>query len=443
MPDLLSGPVDEVRATTPARSVTAAGGPPRIGFFGLLGSGNIGNDGSLDVALTEVLARHPDAQIGFFCAGADVISARYGLPAARLNWYRREYETASGPLGLVLKAVGKLIDIVRTADWVRRFDVVIVPGMGVLAADLPVRPWGFPYSMFLLSMTGRLFRTKVAFVSVGSDTIQQSATRKLYVTAAKWAAYRSYRDRRSRDALAAMGVDTSRDRVFPDLVFALPTPEVRPAAPTRTVAVGIMDYHGGNDDRQRAHRLHADYLDAMKRLVRWLVVEKDFDVRLLTGDRADENIARDIVRDSVMYTPSARHPRVSVDPPQSLGQLMQQLAPVQIVVAMRYHNVLCALKMLKPTVSIAYAAKNDELLAGVGLGRYCQSADKLDFDLLVKQVADLESRQDLIRTDLELSNQRFAEQVHEQFDDISKKLITRRRRGAGRGLGRLPGRWGR
>ena len=317
---------------TETRSGAAAGRPPRIGFFGLLGSGNIGNDGSLDVALTEVLARHPDAEIGFFCAGADVISARYGLPAARLNWYRREYETASGPFGLALKAVGKLIDIVRTAAWVRRFDVVIVPGMGVLAADLPVRPWGFPYSMFLLSMTGRLFRTKIAFVSVGSDAIRQSATRKLYVTAAKWAAYRSYRDRRSRDALAGMGVDTSRDRVFPDLVFALPTPDVEPAASTRVVAVGIMDYHGGNDDRERAHRLHADYLDAMKRLVRWLVVERDFDVRLLTGDHADESVAHDIVRDSLSYTAAARRPRVSVDPPQSLSQLMQQLADRKSVV---------------------------------------------------------------------------------------------------------------
>ena len=55
-----------------------------------------------------------------------------------------------------------------TASWVRRHDAVIVPGMGVLEVTVPMRPWQTPYSMFLLSVSGRLFRTKVAYVSVGT-----------------------------------------------------------------------------------------------------------------------------------------------------------------------------------------------------------------------------------------------------------------------------------
>ena len=53
-----------------------------------------------------------------------------------------------------------------------------------------------------------------------------------------------------------MGVDISRDPVYPDLAFALPTPS--DIYGTRgTVGVGVMAYHGGNDDRRQADEIHA------------------------------------------------------------------------------------------------------------------------------------------------------------------------------------------
>src|SRR5207247_158291 len=54
---------------------------PRVGFFGLLGSGNLGNDGSLDAFLAYLHKEYPDAEVDFLCAGPDQIVARYGLPA--------------------------------------------------------------------------------------------------------------------------------------------------------------------------------------------------------------------------------------------------------------------------------------------------------------------------------------------------------------------------
>ena len=39
----------------------------RIGLFGLLGQGNLGNDGSLLAVLTDLRSRHPDAELDFFC----------------------------------------------------------------------------------------------------------------------------------------------------------------------------------------------------------------------------------------------------------------------------------------------------------------------------------------------------------------------------------------
>ena len=50
-----------------------------------------------------------------------------------------------------------------------------------------MRPWGFPYTMFVMSAVGRIFRTKVALVSVGSNVISQRLTRWLFTSAARLA----------------------------------------------------------------------------------------------------------------------------------------------------------------------------------------------------------------------------------------------------------------
>ena len=103
----------------------------------------------------------------------------------RYTGITRYQQRVSGIPAAPLKLLGKGIDAFRTVAWARRHDAVIVPGMGVLEASLPLRPWGFPYSMLLLCAGGRLFRTKVALVSVGAGTINQPLTRWLFNMAAR------------------------------------------------------------------------------------------------------------------------------------------------------------------------------------------------------------------------------------------------------------------
>ncbi|MGW2228622.1 polysaccharide pyruvyl transferase family protein, partial [Streptomyces formicae] len=43
--------------------------PVRVGVFGLLGSGNLGNDGSLEAVLGYLRTEHPDAPVDALCGG--------------------------------------------------------------------------------------------------------------------------------------------------------------------------------------------------------------------------------------------------------------------------------------------------------------------------------------------------------------------------------------
>ena len=357
----------------------------RVGFCGILGSGNLGNDGSLDAVVAYLREHHPDATLGFFCMGPEQLAARYGAPAAPLQWYEPHAGGASGLLAAGLKVLGKLLDPFRTLDWVRHYDVVIVPGMGVLEATLPLRPWAFPYSLFWLGVTARLTGSKVALVSVGSNVISKRATRWMITRAASLAHYRSFRDAGSRDAMRQMGVDVRADEVYPDLAFSLPDPPA--PEPAGVVGVGLMAFYGGNDDRARADEIHDSYVATMKRFVRWLV-DQGRQVRLFTGDKADDPVVAEILADV------DRPDVVSYEPAGTLHDLMRQMAAVDTVVATRYHNVLCALKLGKPTVSLGYAVKNDVVMTQMGLREFCQNARSVDFDRLVAQFTDLEKRRD-------------------------------------------------
>jgi polysaccharide pyruvyl transferase WcaK-like protein len=390
--------------------------PVRVGVFGLLGSGNLGNDGSLEAVLGYLRAEHPEAGVDALCGGPEAVTARFGIPATRLHWYRGEYRTASRAGAIAAKGLGKLVDAFRTAAWVRRHDVVIVPGMGVLEATLPLRPWGFPYSLFLLCASGRLLRTRVALVSVGAAEIGSRPTRALVRWSARLAAYRSYRDAPSRDAMRAMGVDTARDGVYPDLAFSLPTPEAStPSGSPGSVCVGVMNFHGGNDDRARAEEIHRRYLDGTIRFVRALV-EEGRPVRLLTGDGVDAPVVAAIL-DAV------DSPLVTAAEASSLAGLMKETAAADTVVAIRYHNLICALKAGTPTLALCYAAKSDALMARMGLAEFCHPAREVDADRLLEQFRALEKRSAELRRTLAERNLAAARQLKDQFDELTAVLF--------------------
>ncbi|WP_051400087.1 polysaccharide pyruvyl transferase family protein [Haloechinothrix halophila] len=393
-----------------------------VGFFGILGSGNIGNDGSLESVTNYLAKRHPEARIGFFCMGPDRLARRYDAPAQSLQWYEAHANTATGVRAVLLKITGKLLDPLRTLAWVRDKDAVIVPGMGVLESTQPLRPWAMPYSLLALGVASKLTGTKVALVSVGANVISKPLTRWLVVQAARLADYRSYRDDASRDAMRQMGLDVGGDHVYPDLAFALPVPEV-PDADDHAVGVGVMGYYGSNDDRARADEIHRDYVATMTGFVYWLL-DQGRPVRILSGDNADTDVVDEILAAARAHRPDLDQSRLVVEPLTSLHDLLRQLATVEAVVATRYHNVVCALMLAKPTVSVGYATKIDIVMAESGLAAYCHSARQPDLDRLIAQFTDLERRAPELREAMTERSAAARRGVERQFAELSAELFT-------------------
>jgi polysaccharide pyruvyl transferase WcaK-like protein len=394
-------------------------------MFGLLGSGNIGNNVSMESIVAYLGTDHPEAIVDAMCSGPETVTRRYGIPARPMCWYQR-YETRTPRLPTsVLKLLGKVFDVFLTASWVRRHDVVIVPGMGTMEATLPLLAWRLPYSLILLSGWSRIFGTKVAFVSIGAGPVKERLTRQLLDASARLAFYRSYRDNPSRDIMRKRGVDTSRDHVYADLAFGIPSLSSDPGDP-RIVAVGVMEYHGNNDDSGQAAEIRASYVATIKTFVRWLI-DNDHDVRILIADenQSEKDVGEEILADVRAYRPDLDPGRLIAEYPTSFAELMRVMAPASTVVATRFHSVICALRLGKPVVSLGYAQKFNTLLAGMGLGAFYQSAKFPDADLLIAQFTDLEKRNEELRQLVAAGNAANEQSVAAQFTELSAVLFSR------------------
>ena len=396
--------------------------PPRVGLFGLLGSGNSGNDASMERVLGYLREAHPDAVVDALCGGPERVRASYGLDAAPLFWYQKFEQRKTGVTAAFLKMLGKGIDTIRVASWVRRHDAVIVPGAGALETTLPQHAWGFPYALFLLTTSGKLLGTKVALVSVGADLINKRATRRLSNATARRASYRSYRDAYSLEAMRQRGIDTSSDRVYPDLVFGVPTPPYEPGDP-QLVGVGVMAYHGGNDDRKQAAEIHSRYVEKMTRFTRWLV-DNGYRVRLFGGDnKFDGEVAEKIQAELRQYRPDLEPSQVTVATVPTYSELIREMAPVGMVVATRYHNVMCGLKLCKPTISLGYSRKFISLMTDMGLADFHQFTGSIDVDRLIGQFKELESRHAEIQQQMVKRNASNRQSLADQFAVLSRLLL--------------------
>lgn len=376
----------------------------------------------METVLRYLRKRHPDAIVDAMSTDARQLTAQYGLDATQLGWRHAREQRSPLPVAVALKLLGKAVQAAQTASWVRRHDVVIVPGMGVLEASVPLRPWEFPYALFTLCTFGKLLRTKIALVSVGADATTKRSTRWLLNAAARQAFYRSYRDQGSLAAMRARGLDTTRDAVYPDLALGLPAPHGEPGD-LRVVGIGVMAYYGDNDDDRRdAARIHAAYVEKMKHFVRWLL-DSGRMVRLFIGDSCDRAVVDALLDDARAYRPDL-DPAVTVaEPISSIRDLMRAMAPVGTVVATRYHNVMCALMLAKPVISVGYAAKNAELMSGMGLAEFCLSVKSLDLDELIGRFTELEGRAEPLRSGMIEGCRASARLLDRQFTELSAVLF--------------------
>lgn len=399
----------------------------KIGLLGQFGSGNTGNDGSLEAMVNFLRKARSDAELLCICSNPDAIAKQYKIKAisiggtvAQGRWFQRIN-------GMLAGVPRRFLTLYSLLAQLNGLSLLIIPGTGILD-DFQENPFGWPFVVFRWCLAARLRRVRIAFVSIGAGPIEHPLSRWFLKTAVQMARYRSYRDDYSRDYVEGIGVDVSRDGRYPDIAFRLPVPDPLPVKNDAhvTVGVGVMDYHGWAKTDTDTDAIHESYTGKLAAYICWLL-EQGYNVRLLTGDLRDGKAVKKVL-DKIAATGLDVSPeRITSTYSQSLHELMHNIARTDFVVVSRYHNVVCALKLGRPTISISYNKKNDYLLAQFDQQRYCQFIETFDVEELKRQTQSVVEDMDAVRLQIDNANRALQEKLSEQEALLLEKVIHPRR----------------
>jgi len=431
----------------------------RIALFGTFGTGNLGNEATLQAVLYNLRSHLPNAEISCICSGPQNTESQYNIPAVPIrapfpiwklsNVSNRDAELSGASNGSIsriatephhwIKAFAKLrvslrfcaYPFVEGYRWFKGFaklkesKILIMTGTGMVS-DFATGPFDRHYDMFRWAVIAKLCRCKLLFLSVGGGPIRHPLSRYFVKAALALADYRSYRDASSKDHLEAIGVDVTNDAVYPDLAFSLPRPVMPinhgPGHQRTVIGVGLMNYHNrygrtGNDET-----IYRDYLARIACFVVRLL-ERGYTVRVLIGDFVwDQDVRQDLRAELEKGGCNYEDGRIIDEPASSVDELLSQLASVDVVVASRFHNVLLGLMLGKPALAISYHEKFQPLMSGLGLEGFCQDIEQIDVDELIKKVVTLVEDAPRISSQIALKTESYRAALNEQYLRILKEI---------------------
>jgi polysaccharide pyruvyl transferase WcaK-like protein len=384
----------------------------RIGLFGQFGIGNLGNEGSLEAMLRWLRTQTPEPQLICICSDPAFVRRVHGVEATPL---RARLPPSMQALNKFLLGIpGRVVDLVHALKVASSLDVLLIPGTGILD-DFGESPFGLPYDLWRWCLAGRLGGAKIGFVSIGAGPITRKLSRFFMIGAARWAHYRSYRDEPSRAFAEIVGLPQGKDCVRPDLAFGLPAPEASSGgagASAPVVAVGVMAYYGWAGGDVGAYQAYVAKLAAY---VAWLL-RAGRRVRLVIGKDRDADAVADVRDRALALAPEWAQLLEPFEAALNLSDVMGQMASADLVVATRFHNVVCALRVGRPVISLGYAEKNRALVSDFGLGEFAQDAEDFDADLLQHHTDYVIARSTLyaskIKIRVEEYRRRLADQEH-------------------------------
>jgi polysaccharide pyruvyl transferase WcaK-like protein len=425
----------------------------KITLFGNFGTGNLGNEATLQAMLYNLRRYLPKTEISCICPCPENTASSYRISAfpirapfpirKMLHAWRtndrvmEQSKKSSAEIPMGARHLSKAYAMLRTFTYpflepyrwfkaiasLKGSDMLIMTGTGMLG-DFGISPFSLHYDILMWSIIARLCRCKLLFVSVGGGPIRHPLSRYFVKAALALAHYRSYRDAFSKSYLEDIGFDAKDDAIYPDLAFSLPRLMVRANQDHDgqgvVIGVGLMNYY---NRLARSGSDETTYRDYIAKLAAFIVrlLEHKFTVRLLIGDVVyDAGVKEDLKKLLEKCRLKYGEGRIIDEPTSSVEELLSQLASVDVVVASRFHNVLLALMLRKPVVAISYHEKFEPLMRGVGLAEFCQDIEHIDIEELIAMVDRLRGNLRTFKPQLARETEAYRIALDEQYNRIFK-----------------------
>jgi polysaccharide pyruvyl transferase WcaK-like protein len=402
----------------------------KIAIYGHFNSTNFGNESTLQAVLYHLRRFYPEAKVICICTYPDTTVATHHVNAIGLSEaFFDSWVPTNGFTRLLRRlCVGLPSEPFR---WVRGFiklrgtEMLIIPGTGLLTDAYGLLSWG-PYNLFKWSLIAKACRCKLVFLSVGAGPIYGILGRNFIKFALALADFRSYRDNSTRQYLKGIGFDSDKDRVYPDLVFSLPT-QVTSNQRSRkgsraVVGLGVMEYAGKYSISRPRDAIYLAYLENLVDAVKWLVAH-EYDVRLLSGDLGDMQSRQEFKALLRERLSACDEGRIIDEPIYSVQDVWSQIAATDFVVATRFHNIVMSLLCEKPVISISFHHKCASLMDAMSLAQYCLDINNFQADELIEKICDLEINANKIKVLISEKTMAARTALNEQYHFIFNNLL--------------------
>ena len=187
-----------------------------------------------------------------------------------------------------------------------------------------------------------------------------------------------------------------------------------------------MSYSGSNDDRQRAREIYAAYIEGMRTIVLWLV-DHGRRVRVFIGDTdgSDDAAVQEVLADVRTARPELDDSWVVAEPVTNFSEILRAMEPLGAVIATRYHNLIAALMLSKPTIAVGYSPKHASLMTDMGVAEFAHTVQSLDAGAVTEQLLALEGAAgDDVRQSLLTRNAARRDLLERQFDELDELLFA-------------------
>jgi polysaccharide pyruvyl transferase WcaK-like protein len=397
-----------------------------ITLFGLFGGTNLGNEATLASCLAAIAKRRPEAALA--CVGLQRERADWrGRPIRPLPLDPRPLRDMPLVHRLSGRGVGRSVRhalvlatergrAVRARALIGDTSLFLVPGTGIVD-DFGQGALDLPAHLLRWCDAARARGGRVALLSIGASRVEAPAARERFVRALALADYVTVRDEVSQQHLIRLGC--ARAAVVPDLAFGLPRECVGTLEnfhwPPRCVGLGVMGYRGWNVDATTGERIYSDYVAKLTRAAHNLLAA-GLSLRLLHGDTLADVATVCEIAGPLQKRYGAE--RVTAERVATFEDAFRELRRVDALIASRYHNVLFALLLGLPVISLSYGDKNDALMADFGLSAYCLPIEEFSVERLIAQFQLLQAMPEPPTARIARRLAAFRARVEEQYDAV-------------------------
>ncbi len=414
--------------------------PPdaKIALLSPSGWGNLGDRAILESLLQGLRLRLPQARVLAFTLNAEGTAREHGIPAFTLLGFSPHLYTMreAGPDAAsadkifhgwsaerALHAVLRRLPLRAAASELRHLgssrarlegaSAVVVAGGGQLD-DFFGGALGQPYALLRWGLLARSVGARFLFASVGTGTLS-AASRWLVLRSLRLAGYRSYRDDRSRELLAAPAL-TRSDPTVPDLAYGLQVlPAPPPARERLTIGLSPMAYGDGRQWPRADQERYRRHTRAFGSLAAGLLAE-GHSVVLFTTDNEPGAVDDTLTAARALAPEAGERLRAAQTP--DLVSLFATLAGVDLVVAARLHGTLLSHLAGRPVLAVSHERKVRTLMEQMGQARYCVEIDQFDAAGALALIARLAAERRELSAALALSVARQRQAVEAQYDAL-------------------------